>query len=336
MHEEIRNSYDPDRLPSVSVVIPSFNARLWVERAVESALAQRGVGVDVVVVDDGSTDGSADALRRFEGRVRVLVRSNAGAAAARNRGLREARAEWLLFLDADDYLEDGVAQALLRAARRTVPTPDLVIGTSVSETPDGERHDPVAVTEELVPDQLFDRWLRGAAVQTGGILWSRAFLSRIGGWNEHMRIVDDLELMVRAVLLGAHAFSESKAPPVVWCHHASPFRIQNAPTIRKIEEIYFWHEGIAARANQLTSAMKTSLARHAYLQARLAFSVGEEELGTKSLHLARHFGLRHHPGTFGHRVFASTFGLDRKERLRLRTARAWSALWTRLSHGAAN
>jgi glycosyltransferase involved in cell wall biosynthesis len=87
----------------VSVVIPVFNGAATVGRAIESVLAQRFDGeIQVIVVNDGSTDASAEVLRGFGERIRVIDQANRGAAAARNAGAAAARGEYLAFLDADD------------------------------------------------------------------------------------------------------------------------------------------------------------------------------------------------------------------------------------------
>src|SRR5207249_11176371 len=86
----------------VSVVIATYNCRRYVGEAVESALAQSYQPIEVIVVDDGSTDGTAEELRPFKDRIRYLVQANQGPAAARNHGIRAARGEYVAFLDADD------------------------------------------------------------------------------------------------------------------------------------------------------------------------------------------------------------------------------------------
>src|SRR5579859_7632126 len=87
----------------VSVVIPVFNNAPTIERAVASVLAQCFDGeVEVIVVNDGSTDGSTDILRGFGDRIHVIEQANRGAAAARNAGVAVATGEYVAFLDADD------------------------------------------------------------------------------------------------------------------------------------------------------------------------------------------------------------------------------------------
>jgi hypothetical protein len=109
-------------VPQVSIVIPSWNAAASVGRALDSVLAERGVELECVVVDDGSVDGTADVVREIAARDPrvVLVASpvNEGVSAARNRGLDAVRGEWLTFLDADDRLLPGAIGALHGAAVR--------------------------------------------------------------------------------------------------------------------------------------------------------------------------------------------------------------------------
>jgi len=88
---------------TVSAVIPTYNRRAQVLRALDSVLAQTVSVDEIIVVDDGSTDGTAEAIRsRYGSSVAVFSQGNAGVSAARNRGLREAKGEWMAFLDSDD------------------------------------------------------------------------------------------------------------------------------------------------------------------------------------------------------------------------------------------
>jgi len=103
----VPNSGATPPIPSVTVVIPCFNYGAFVRKAVDSALAQQGADVRIVVVDDGSTDRhSARQCDACAGpRVSVIHQPNSGLPAARNRGARGAASDYLLFLDADDWLE---------------------------------------------------------------------------------------------------------------------------------------------------------------------------------------------------------------------------------------
>lgn len=86
----------------ISAVIPTYNSEACVSRAIDSVLAQTLPAEEILVVDDGSADQTAEAIRRYGGRVRYIHQENAGASVARNRGIQAARGEWIAFLDADD------------------------------------------------------------------------------------------------------------------------------------------------------------------------------------------------------------------------------------------
>jgi len=103
----------------VAVVIPIYNRADLVAEAVQSALAQGPMVREILVVDDGSTDGTSERVRQIdEPRVQLISQPNRGPAAARNTGWRATTADWIMFLDSDDTLAPGAIDALLMAARQ--------------------------------------------------------------------------------------------------------------------------------------------------------------------------------------------------------------------------
>ena len=116
--------YDP---ALVSCVIPVYNGARFVAESIESVLAQAYRPLEVIVVDDGSTDGTEDVLAAFGDRIRVFFQPNAGAAAARNRGVAEARGGWLTFQDADDLWAPDKLERQMECFRRN-PELDLCFG----------------------------------------------------------------------------------------------------------------------------------------------------------------------------------------------------------------
>ncbi|MCF2652699.1 glycosyltransferase family 2 protein [Anaeromassilibacillus senegalensis] len=101
----------------ISVIVPVYNVVHYLEQCVESILSQKCNDLEVILIDDGSTDGSGalcDELARKDARIHVIHQENAGAAAAKNAGLRVATGEYLAFVDSDDYLEPGAYPYLLK------------------------------------------------------------------------------------------------------------------------------------------------------------------------------------------------------------------------------
>ena len=179
--------------PLVTIAIPCFNTARWIGAAVQSALDQDWPEKEVIVVDDGSTDGSRDEVRAFGDRVRLIEGGHRGSNAARNTALQAARGEWVQFLDADDFLlPTKLSQQLAGAADEDV------IFSPVLFDQDGLRTasaiDPRRTIEAL--------WLAWELPQTGGALWRKSALAAIGGWNEATPCCQEYELYARAIQAG--------------------------------------------------------------------------------------------------------------------------------------
>ncbi|MBQ7155474.1 MAG: glycosyltransferase family 2 protein [Synergistaceae bacterium] len=102
----------------VSIIIPAYNTAPYIHRAIESSLRQTYTNVEVLVIDDGSTDETLKVTQEYteqDRRLRVFRQANAGVSSARNRGIRESKGEYLVFLDSDDWLEDDAVETLLDA-----------------------------------------------------------------------------------------------------------------------------------------------------------------------------------------------------------------------------
>jgi len=189
--------------PLVSIIIPCFNAARWLETTIDSARRQEGAELDIIVIDDGSTDESAAIAERLSGpQLRVLRQPNGGAARARNRGLAAARGEFIQFLDADDVLLPG---KLARQLERLVPAgPDHIASAEWARF----GGDPSTASFSPYPNQ---RDLSGVEfiqlcfeqetmMQPGAWLCPRALLDRVGPWDERLSLNDDGEYFARVVL----------------------------------------------------------------------------------------------------------------------------------------
>lgn len=125
--------------PDISVVIPVYNASATVERAVCSILGQSGVNVEIIAVDDGSSDNSVSLLQAIAGtdpRLRVISQPNGGPSKARRTGADAAAGEWLFFLDADDIMTEGALSGMLAVAESDTET-DMVVSEFMYRQPDG-------------------------------------------------------------------------------------------------------------------------------------------------------------------------------------------------------
>ena len=184
-------------LEPVAVVIPVFNRAALVGEAIDSVLAQTWPEVEIVVVDDGSTDGSADAVERAaqaDSRVRLLQQPNGGPSAARNHGVRATSTRLVTFLDSDDLMvADRIETQCARLAAE--PSVDAVIGLEQIEVADGVA--PPKWVRELPPVEEFPRYYNMS------VLLDREWLDRVDGFDEAVRIGEDIDLMVRLRAEGA-------------------------------------------------------------------------------------------------------------------------------------
>jgi len=184
----------------VSILIPCFNAERFIRQCIDSALAQIWPDKEIIVVDDGSTDGSLDIIRSFDGRIRWETGPNRGGNATRNRLLEFAGGEWLQYLDADDYLRPGKIRGQAEFAQHH-PAVDVICSPTVSEKMQGGRT--VLLESQFVSKR--DPWImlaRWHLPQTGGTLWKRTALQKVGGWRSNQPCCQEHELYERLLEAG--------------------------------------------------------------------------------------------------------------------------------------
>lgn len=124
---------------SISIIIPVYNKAAVVADTIASVLGQDQVELEIIVVDDGSTDGSRSVIESMaDGRIHLFAIPNSGPGAARNYGIRQASGQWIMVLDADDILLPGALRFLLDAAA-TWPQADLIAGNYVIAESNSDR-----------------------------------------------------------------------------------------------------------------------------------------------------------------------------------------------------
>lgn len=191
----------------ISVVIPCHNAGRWIDRTLESVVDQRGVEVDVVVVDDGSTDDSRDRVAQWTTRapVRLLTPEPRGAAASRNTGLAAARGSAVQFLDADDLLAPGKLSAQLAVLAGRDDVVACADWARIRHSPDEVIWPEPETPREWTPRAWLAReWANGAGMLfPARWLIPRALAERVGGWDEELSLLDDLEYFSRLIASAA-------------------------------------------------------------------------------------------------------------------------------------
>ena len=190
----------PDEGPAVSVLVPAYQAERYLEEALRSALAQTVSGIEVIVIDDGSTDATAAIAERLaasDNRVRLIRQPNRGHPAARNRGLAEARGRWAALLDHDDIWLPTRLERQLAFLERNRDV--AVLGTYGWHIgPDGRRTGVFDVGPRS-REQFAQLRDEGATIYLLGssTLMDVAVVRGVGGFREDYRAAEDVELWTR-------------------------------------------------------------------------------------------------------------------------------------------
>lgn len=207
--------------PSLTLVIPCHNGAAWLDRALSSIFDQAYPAIEVIVVDDSSTDASPSIAGERSG-VKVVTIGKAGAQRARNVGLKQAGGDYVTFLDADDYLLPG-GLAAISAAIRAAGHPDLAIANYADDFGGRIVHHHHAQLDMPWVD-LKRQWLTMDNPPGASLFFRRDFLTRIGGWDESVVRLQDYELGFRAIL-ETRAIVAVPVPHFAYFHHASPNRV---------------------------------------------------------------------------------------------------------------
>jgi hypothetical protein len=176
----------------ISIVIPCFNHARFLPEAIESALAQTAREVEVIVVDDGSTDMSAAIAARYP--VKVLRQANQGLSRARNAGLAASVGTVVIFLDADDRLRPEAAAAGI-AALENAPEAMLAVGRC---QPIDEQGAPIASEQPLIADGFYEELLRRNYIWTPAVVaFRRSVLDEVGGFDPRVNASADYDIYLR-------------------------------------------------------------------------------------------------------------------------------------------
>jgi glycosyltransferase involved in cell wall biosynthesis len=235
-------------IPGISIIIPTYNSAAYIAQAVDSVLAQQYAPCEIIVVDDGSTDETAAALAPCRDKIQYVRQANGGSAAARNHGLRLARHEFVLFLDADDlmlpnklrqqaaYLQLHPAVGYVSSGWQQINAAGQVLQT--------------VEPWQVAPHLDLDGWLQYKPVQLGAILFRRIWLDRVGGLDPALRQAHDVDLMLRLSLAGCTGGWLYKPTIQYRQHEASTMRrnvASQADSMMAVLAKLFAHPGLPER-----------------------------------------------------------------------------------------
>ena len=337
----------------ITVVIPAYRAEATIRRTIDSVLSQTGVSSRVVVVIDGRLDRTAELLADYpKDRVSWIEHpTNLGAAISRNDGLAKADSDYVMFLDADDFLEGPLLSGLHSAMRSSEADigfgpmqvlyeadlgdgpflsrifslmRDSVLGPKpVSGASNGGR------SQRFVPDfdssmDVFRKWhLQGIFVAPCSVLWRTEFIRGIGGWDSELTRNDDGELVMRAILKGAKFVITDEGQGVYVKHSGESLstRMDNLGSMLRANEklLAIEPETIPREAQHHVCA------GHYFNIAWQGFYGGRDDVAEVALKRSREmgFGTR---GRLPNRIAARLLGVRRTSRLIARLRKSgWAA-----------
>ncbi|UFP96580.1 glycosyltransferase [Gloeobacter morelensis] len=202
-------------MPKVSVVIPAFNALRYLPRTVDSALAQSFGDFEVLIVDDESTDGTADWVRTIaDRRVRLLEQKNQGAAAARNAGIRQARGEYIAFLDADDLWEPA---KLERQVACLDARPEVGVVYTWVRVIDQDGEPTGSLYRPGDEGRIWPQLVRVNNIYPSAAMVRRQCFERVGLFDLELRFAEDWEMWLR--IAADYAFAVLREPLMRYRRH---------------------------------------------------------------------------------------------------------------------
>lgn len=212
--------------PLITVVIPAYNYAASVARSAQSILRQRDDRTELLIIDDGSTDATPEVINAlhlgYPEQFRSIRRKNGGLASVRNLGIREATADWLVFLDADDEFVQGALAKLLEHIQSNAHS-RLVIGEHISVSEEGRRR---RHTIGQIPETGFERVKAYLIDKTLGLSNGACAMHRdvfaAGGYPEHFRNSEDLPVFAQA--LARYPVSTLAEPLLLLYKHGDSLR----------------------------------------------------------------------------------------------------------------
>ena len=316
-------------VPDLTIVIPSYRSERWVARAIGSALEEGALAQNLIVIEDGVFDGTANVVRGFEGVRLVSLEHNLGAPHARNLGLSMATTRYVMFLDVDDYVENGLLRGLVE--RLDQDHADLAIGPWRYDGTGSERR-VLRVPVALDNGERIFRWkVSREFYPPCCVAWRAESLRAIGAWDEHLRKDQDGELVIRALTRGLRVAVSTAGNGVYW-QHRSPHRVHHASSrhVMHAAEVTYRqiHDWVDACASPARERYRTELGRYCCKTAWIAYSRGDDEAGAQWSGRARKLGFSRRGYNTSSALLAALFGMRMSSRIKTHGM----SLYHRLAH----
>ncbi len=212
---------------SVSVIIPTYNRKKLLTQTLNSILACKEIDLEILVVDDGSTDGTDELMKNEFSRVKYFKQNNQGAPTARNLGLKNASGAYVIFIDSDDLVEINFFESKVKFLEQNEEL-DAVYGPwDFFEGNDGFKEELIIPRHSVYPmykmnqeSVILKNLLSGWFVHPGTILWKKSFLLKIEGFREELIINQDVDLLFRAIQNGLRISGNSGSRALIREHQS--------------------------------------------------------------------------------------------------------------------
>ena len=189
----------------ISVIIPVYNRKEYITETVLSVMAQTcKQNIEIIIVDDGSTDNSCDLIRNLQSEypfLKLFIQKNKGVSSARNRGLLEAKGNFVQFLDSDDLISPNKFKLQLKALTEN-PNSGLCYCTTAYFKQNQSEEMKISLGSDIPHEQILPAFLASCQWQVHSPLYRRSACEKIGPWNENLTCLEDWEYGCRAGAVG--------------------------------------------------------------------------------------------------------------------------------------